>query len=154
MNQRKQVLVAVDFSESSKGALDTAAALLGSEAAIDLLHVWDGPVVFAPEMVVGDPDSFLTLAEVADERSRSGMQSFAEAARKRGVRIRGVHRIQGEASGAICQFAKDNGYDLIAMGTHGRSGIQHLLVGSVAEKVLRHAPVPVLTVRTPPPRVA
>lgn len=155
MTDIKKILVPVDFSDGSNAALDTAAILaLGFRATIDLLHVWDAPSVLAPELVVGKPDSFLTLAEVADEHSRKSMEKFAEAARGRGIQIRRTHRIQGDPARAICQFAKDEGFDMIAMGTHGRSGMTHLLMGSVAEKVLRHSPVPVVTARTQTLRVA
>jgi nucleotide-binding universal stress UspA family protein len=57
--------------------------------------------------------------------------------------------LQGWAAGEITQFAKEGGFDLIVMGTHGRSGLKHLLLGSVAERVVRTAPCPVLTVRKP-----
>lgn len=155
MTDIKRILVPVDFSDCSSAALDTAAILaLGFGATIDLLHVWDAPSVLAPETVVGKPDSFLTLAEIADAHSRTSMEKFAEAARGRGIPIQSTHRIQGAAAERICRFAKDEGYDLIAMGTHGRSGFTHLLMGSVAERVLRHSPVPVLTVRTRTLRVA
>lgn len=54
---------------------------------------------------------------------------------------------RGQPADAIIQFAQERDVDLIVMGTHGRSGLQHVLLGSVAEKVVRHAPCPVLTVR-------
>jgi nucleotide-binding universal stress UspA family protein len=55
--------------------------------------------------------------------------------------------LHGAISSEIVRFAKDEGYDLIVMGTHGRTGLGHVMLGSVAEKVLRTAPCPVLTVR-------
>jgi nucleotide-binding universal stress UspA family protein len=53
----------------------------------------------------------------------------------------------GEASKVILDAARDGGFDLVVMGTHGRTGLSHLVLGSVAERVLRRAPCPVLTVR-------
>ena len=55
--------------------------------------------------------------------------------------------LQGIASSEIVRFAGESGHDLIVMGTHGRTGIKHALLGSVAEKVVREAPCPVLTLR-------
>ena len=55
--------------------------------------------------------------------------------------------VRGQPAGAIVRFAQERDIDLIVMGTHGRSGLQHVFLGSVAEKVVRQAPCPVLTVR-------
>jgi nucleotide-binding universal stress UspA family protein len=60
--------------------------------------------------------------------------------------------LQGYAPTEICNFADENAFDLIVMGTHGRRGVKHLLLGSVAERVVRTASCPVLTVRAPKPR--
>jgi nucleotide-binding universal stress UspA family protein len=58
--------------------------------------------------------------------------------------------LQGNPEQRIVELAKDRGVTLIVMGTHGRAGLAHVLLGSVAERVLRHAPCPVMTVRVPP----
>ena len=58
-----------------------------------------------------------------------------------------THQLQGIAADEIVEFAKKGAFDLIVIGTHGRTGIQHALIGSIAERVVRRAPCPVLTVK-------
>jgi nucleotide-binding universal stress UspA family protein len=76
------------------------------------------------------------------------MREFVAQAREDGIEIANTRVEQGDPSHTIVTLADSDGYDLIAMGTHGRSGFAHLLLGSVAEKVVRRASCPVLTVRT------
>ena len=81
------------------------------------------------------------------------LQSFVAHARNSGVRIDTARTLNGEPAHTIVEAAERGDYDLIALGTHGRTGLSHLLLGSVAEKVVRRATRPVMTVRlTPPPR--
>jgi nucleotide-binding universal stress UspA family protein len=74
----------------------------------------------------------------------------AEARKNRGLRVRGV-LVNGAATTSIVDAAKKLRADVLVLGTHGHSGLDHLLLGSVAERVVRTAPVPVLTVRGPSP---
>jgi nucleotide-binding universal stress UspA family protein len=64
------------------------------------------------------------------------------------------HLLDGDPANTICEFAKDNAADLIVMGSHGRTGLGRLLMGSVAELVVRRASSPVLTVKRPIPETA
>lgn len=151
MTKIRKILVPIDFSECSKAALDTASGLAASfDAQIDLIHVWDAPAFIAPEIMVGAAGSAQTLAKFADEQARLGLKEFSEDARSRGIAVAGTRVVQGDTAGRICEIAEGEGYDLIAMGTQGRSGLAHLFLGSVAEKVVRHSKVPVLTVRNKP----
>jgi len=151
MKKIQKLLVPVDFSDCSRSALDTASLLAKTfGASLDLVHVWEAPAFIAPEIMVGAAGSTQTLAKFADEQAHMGLKEFAEEAKKRGIDIAGTRVVQGDTASTICDLAAREGYDMIAMGTQGRSGLAHLFLGSVAEKVVRHSSVPVLTVRTAP----
>jgi nucleotide-binding universal stress UspA family protein len=136
----KKVLVATDFSPPSDAALAYGRALARTfGASLTLLHVVENyflrPTASAPYM---------------DQEARTRMlddQLTDEDRRQLGARA--VLEISDEPADAIAGFAKAQKIDLIVMGTHGRSGLERLLVGSVAEHVIRTAPCPVLTVRHP-----
>jgi nucleotide-binding universal stress UspA family protein len=147
MQPFKRILVPVDFSPCSSVALDRAADLASSlNATIDLLHVWQTPPIVAPEAMVGMTGDHQSLAQIAKQQAESAMAEFADRARESGKRIGKVRVEPGDPARTIVDEADRGNYDLIAMGTHGRSGLAHLLLGSVAEKVVRRASRPVLTV--------
>jgi nucleotide-binding universal stress UspA family protein len=149
MNQLRRILVPVDFSACSRAALEHAAVLAKSfDATIDLLYVWEAPTFVAPEAMVGAAGTTQTLAQLASDQAESAMREFLQQARDDGIEVAATHVEQGDPSRTIVEVADAKGYDLIAMGTHGRSGFAHLLLGSVAEKVVRRATRPVLTVRS------
>jgi len=140
----RRILAPTDFSEISDGCVDQAVELaraLGSE--VVLLHAVE-PVVLA-----GDLFGASAVANVMEELQRAARQGLAlrlERLRKRrGIRCRSV-LVNGTAAAAIVDTAVRLGVDLIMMATHGRSGLSHLFLGSVAERVLRGARCPVLTV--------
>ena len=133
-----RILVPVDFSDCSLAALDHAASLAQRfGASIHVLHVWD--------------HRDQTLAHFAQTGAGEAMDSVLGDLEQHGVGgVRG-RLASGDPSETIIQIAREEHYDLIVMGTHGHSGLVHLLHGSVAEKVVRRAPCPVLTVRTVDP---
>jgi len=144
----RRILVPTDFSMFSQVATTYAAALVekfGSE--LYLLHVVQDLTVFLPEAVAAAPpvavpiDQFMAAARSAMERSLAdpSLQNLT------------VHQEirEGTPFYEIIRFAKEARIDLIVMGTHGHSGLVHVLLGSVTEKVVRKAPCPVLTVRHP-----
>jgi nucleotide-binding universal stress UspA family protein len=144
----RTILAPVDFSAGSDHSLEVALDLaerLGST--VHVLHVYQIPIY-------GFPDgAFLAGPEVAtklSEAAQKGLDGVVERASKRGPRVHGILR-QGAAPEEIAATAKEIGADLIVIGTHGRKGIAHVLLGSVAERVVRTSPVPVLTIRTPEP---
>jgi nucleotide-binding universal stress UspA family protein len=144
----RKILVPVDFSDCARVAVQHAAMLGKSfDAKIDLLYVWEAPAFVAPEAMVGAAGTTQTLAELASTQAESAMREFADAIRKEGIAIEKTLVEQGDPARTIVELAENGGYDLIAMGTHGRSGFAHLLLGSVTEKVVRRSPRPVLTVR-------
>lgn len=145
----KRILVPVDFSSASKNALELAldfARTFG--ASVDVLHVWEIPLYIVPETLVTMPGrTGQSLEEFTHERAEEEMKDFlAPIPPENDLKV--SHRIiRGEPWRTIVEIARSEGQDLIIMGTHGRRGLEHFLMGSVTEKVLRHAPCPVLTVR-------
>lgn len=144
----RKILVPTDFSAGSRAALDYAVMLhreLGAK--VELLHAWQ-PFGFRGELAyVPIPgESPITLDDYARRTAGKEMQDWIESLRVRGVT--GVHgRIEsGNAAEHIVAAAAD-GFDLVVMGTHGRTGIARLFMGSVAERVVRLASCPVLTIR-------
>jgi nucleotide-binding universal stress UspA family protein len=146
MPQIKRILVPTDFSYTSDLALGYAIDLADKYgASIHLVHV-----VEAMNFMAAYPDGF--FAEVPALRSR--LMSDAEtrlgaaASRCAAASLAVTTEVtEGRPARMIVQQATDRGTELIVMGTHGRSGVAHLLLGSVAEHVVRTAPCPVFTVR-------
>jgi nucleotide-binding universal stress UspA family protein len=136
----KSILVAIDFSEASESALTYGRALARTFGAeLHVLHVIENPFLRA---VVADPAAL----EAAARRRLSDRL----AADNPGVRnVRAVIEKSDEPADAIVSYAKLEAIDLIVMGTRGRTGAARMFVGSVAERVVRLAPCPVLTVRHP-----
>lgn len=145
----RHLLVPTDFSQASRLAVE-AAAMLARElsAKVTLAHVYD-PSGLQPPATLGWTESQQTKLET--EVRRAIEKSFAdlEEAHFAGVEVadRVILRDPSPAH-AICAFAERTGADLIVIGTHGRTGLKHLLIGSVAERVVRLANCPVLTLRS------
>lgn len=145
-----RVLVPIDFSPSARAALEYATFLAGKLGAeLEVLHVWEPPGYVGPDTLAllpvpaGQPGWQQTRSEVQREVERFIASTAARPARLT-VRIEA-----GEPSDTILRTASDGGADLVVMGTHGRTGLARLLIGSVAEAVLRRSPCPVLTIRVP-----
>ncbi len=143
----KRILVPVDFSTDSLHALRYARDLLTQlRAELVVLHVVDQTYLAGtPELYVANPQ----LARLLDEQWRAGsghVEQLAAELKKKGLRVRALAK-RGAPAQVIVETAKRTATDLIVMGTHGRTGLAHVLIGSVAEKVVRAAPCPVLTVR-------
>ena len=109
-----------------------------------LLHVIHERV--GGEMAV--PTLPLGLLDVIQNDARERLEKILTEQEQKELRSESVLR-QGAPDNQIVRFAKEHDVDLIVMGTHGRSGVAHMLMGGVAEKVVRKAPCPVLTVRHP-----
>jgi universal stress protein A len=146
MNPIRQILVATDFSEQSREALDYAAQLarpFGS--AIDILHIWEVPTFVPAGGAAGFGNA--SLFEMIRKGAEEALNKFVDDASKREISVRFAKTEAGAPAYRITEFAKEGGYDLIVVGTHGRTGLSRVLLGSVAENVVRHAPCPVLAVR-------
>jgi nucleotide-binding universal stress UspA family protein len=146
----RRILLAIDFSDASRRAV-TVAAHLGrrTHAYVDLLHVWQPPSV-RPHQLVFSPPSQLEEREAASrERAEAMMADFRELLESHGQSADHELLAVGDPADEILALAERGGYDLVILGTHGRSGTQRFLLGSVAAQVLRRAPCPVITVREP-----
>lgn len=144
----KRILVPVDFSECSKQALDYATTLAERVGAdVDVLHAWTTPAYVSPYVAVQiDGGVSQTLEALAKSQASQEMERFLTGRRGPNGRGFGVRIEFGFEADTILAAAPR--YDLLVMGTHGRTGFAHLMLGSVAERVVRRSPTPVLTVRS------
>ncbi len=144
----KQILVPTDFSEPSQVAVKYGRAFAESfDASLHLLHVvedfmmnWptnEGTAVIAPPVL-----------DDLEDRAKEQLASILPSEDAKRLRARTLV-VRGSASMEITSYAESEKIDLIIMGTHGRKPIAHMLMGSVAEKVVRKASCPVLVVRHP-----
>ncbi|WP_408629705.1 universal stress protein [Anaeromyxobacter oryzisoli] len=145
-----RILVPIDFSPSARAALEYATFLAGKlDAELEVLHVWEPPGYLGPDTLALLP---VGSGEPAWEQTRAEVQRELEQQLARAVarpRAFSVRVEAGEPSDTILRLAREGGVDLIVMGTHGRTGLSRLLIGSVAEAVLRRSGCPVLTIRVP-----
>ncbi|HUE86104.1 MAG TPA: universal stress protein [Vicinamibacterales bacterium] len=138
----KTIVVATDFSDASNLALEYARVLANRfDAGLRVLHVVQTPMPLGSEMYVPE---VMTVAERAVQEVQQQLTTTLE--RIGGDNVIG-QVLMGLAPRKIVEYATDHEADLIVMGTHGRGAIAHLLMGSVAERVVRTAPCPVFTVR-------
>lgn len=139
----KNIVLPTDFSEPTLAATRYAVALAKRfDATLHLLHVIEDPLMLAPifESIPLPPQqSFETYAQ-------DRLENWIPAADRDDLKLE-LHWFHGHPLTRIIEFAADHRMDLIVMGTHGRGLVSHALLGSVAEKVVRHASCPVMTVR-------
>ena len=141
----RTILHPTDFSDSSDYAFRLACSLARDYGAkLVILHVAPAPVAFAAEGILMQPPDF-DPEPLREELSRI---QPADA----GIETEHL-LIQGDAAPEILRAAADTKCDVIVLGTHGRSGLSRLLMGSVAEQIVREASCPVMTVRSTPKRV-
>lgn len=142
----KRILVPIDFSTNSRRALDYAAGLAHKfDASLHLVHVCE-----VPSMITASMDAYAIA--YTDWSQRLGEEAERElvkiAATLKGLKVT-TEVLFGHAAGAIVEAASTNKADLIVMGTHGHGAVMHVMMGNVAERVVRTATCPVLTVREP-----
>jgi nucleotide-binding universal stress UspA family protein len=141
-----KILCPVDFSEASREAMEIAVDLARKlESSLTLLHV-----IQLPAFALPDGEYTLPTTDIEPQIDKT-LDEWKKEAIARGLHIVHTKRTIGMPFQEILSVAAEGGYDLIVIGTQGRTGLDHLLLGSVAEKVVRRAPCPVLTVR---PRAA
>jgi universal stress protein A len=146
----KRILVPIDFSEPSHDALDYAKGVADAfGSSLHVLHVLEDLAAHAwtTEVYVA------ALPGVHEEMERQATERLGELLsddEKRKYDAKLVLRT-GSAFVEVVRHAREEGIDLIVMGTHGRGALAHMLLGSVAERVVRKAPCPVLTVRQKQP---
>ena len=141
----KKILVPVDFSAHSAEAVRMAADLAQQyDGSITLVHVHDPlPYALPPEYDMYTPEQETRLIAEFEKR----LAVTRRAAEGAGAQRVETRLLSGLPSAAIVEAARSGQFDLIVMGTRGRTGIKHALLGSVAERVLRNAHCPVLTAK-------
>jgi len=140
----RKILVPIDFSDSASNIIEWAAYLAReSKSKLVLFHAYHLPVEFQQLEGAYLPPDF--WANVKSEAEASLARHETEL-RESGHSVESVVR-EGYAATAIVDEANELGADLIVIGTHGLSGLKHMLLGSVAERVVQKAPCPVLTVK-------
>lgn len=141
----KRILVPTDFSQGVEPALHWAKALGETfRAEVTLLHVLDLTI----GALAGLPAQVAMVPAAGDLLERIRVEAQQEMA-KASSRTPGARTLirEGTPRSTILDVAGEIGADMIVMGTHGRTGLTHVFFGSVAEHVVRHSPIPVLTVR-------
>ena len=140
----KKILIPLDGSELAKVALDEAERLAKFfDAELLLLEIVPFlPIYGSPELVMP-----LIIDEKQTETAEQYLASLADALREKGFRVSTKVKTGHQVPAEIIDYAKESGVDLIAMSTHGRSGITRWFVGSVALKVLTRAETPILLIR-------
>lgn len=150
MSSIQKILCPIDFSECSAQALKQAALLAhANRAELVVLHAYWVPHYIQPNLLVWMATGARPALEIAEEQAIRDLDQFLESvdpALARSVRRELVH---DDPASAIFGFCVREEVSLIVMGTHGRSGASRLVLGSVAERVVRAAPCPVLTLRKP-----
>ncbi len=144
MNAASHILLTTDFSPASEEAVGKAGELARATGArLTVLHVHRHAPA-APEAVI-PAEKYVTSADL-DAEVRQNLEDL------RRTMLQGVESVSAvsvenvSAPLAICDYAEKHGVDLIVIGTHGRTGVPRLLIGSVAEKVVRHSKCPVMVV--------
>jgi nucleotide-binding universal stress UspA family protein len=143
----KNILFATDFSDASQAALEYASSLAhDAGATLYIVHVGHFPVSCIDGAALG-VTPFIVAPELDDwQEVRNQLGKIVPTIRD----VRFEHRyLEGSPADEIVDFARRQNIDVIVIGTHGRTGLNHILMGSVAEAVIRRASCPVLTVKQP-----
>jgi nucleotide-binding universal stress UspA family protein len=139
----ERILVPTDFSEESKHAFGFATALAEEfDANITVLFVLE----VAPFLSGMEGSPILVDPSVSSDLARRKLKAFIQAEIPKTVHVTPL-LVKGNASSEIVRVAQENDIDLIVLSTRGHTVMQHLLLGSTAERVVRHAPCPVLVIR-------
>lgn len=145
--QIKNILVPIDFSEYSKSSLKYSCDFAKLfNAKLFLIHVIE-PVIYPPDFSMGQI-SIPSINNEVNERAKQELDNLCEACIEPEVEVTTIIK-SGKPFYEIIETAEEIDADLIIIATHGHSGVEHILFGSTAEKVVRKAPCPVLTTRTP-----
>jgi nucleotide-binding universal stress UspA family protein len=141
----KHIILPIDGSDFSLQAVDLAASLAKEQgSSCTVLTVVD--IVPAAALAAATPDLVNAWLKTLDEQAHVAVNEAVDRMRAAGIEAN-AEVAKGSPADAIVEMAKRQAGDLIVMGSHGRSGLRRLFLGSVAESVLRSAPMPVLIVR-------
>jgi nucleotide-binding universal stress UspA family protein len=143
----QHILVPIDFGDCTHGLVEQASGLAKSLGArLTLLHVTDPPEGLGGLEFEADGGT-QSSQELLDQEAHDRLRGYAALAEQAGVSV-ATRVVHGEPSEHILLGARQLSADMLVMGTHGRRGLARLVLGSVAETVLRESPIPVVTVRT------
>jgi universal stress protein A len=146
MGSAKKILCPVDFSPGSENAVAKARELARAlNAELELVHAYQLPVLALPDSSITVSPTY--VAELTN-RAQQELDRHASAIKQEGIAVN-TRLVEGNPAEAIVERAKETDAGMIVMGTHGRSGFRRFLLGSTAERVVRTATVPVLTVHLP-----
>lgn len=146
----RRILVPLDFSEASRLALEQALQLAGKTgASVEVLHVWEPPKYLSPDVMLSVPGwSATSVEEMGRKDASNALDLFLEQSGRAGLAVR-RHLETGAPADSILRVAR-GGFDLIVMGSHRRTFLKRLMLGSVAHRVVSHAQdCPVLAVPGP-----
>ena len=142
-----RILVPVDFSAHSDKAVRYATTVANRfSARLELLHVVEDPFVTG----AWSSEAFVpNMPELLDKLANAAQQQMAELKKRLAAHgfVAETAVVTGRPAQTIVEYAANGAFDLIVMGTHGRAGLSHVLMGSIAERVVQKAPCAVLTVR-------
>jgi nucleotide-binding universal stress UspA family protein len=151
MKTIQKILAAVDFSEHSDPVLDAAVGFARQfDAELHLVHAYDVRIPLVTPLTPYGFSAPPAVIEETQEVAASKLGAFVRRASAQGVAAT-PHVSGAPAASAIVDLAEELGADLIVMGTRGRTGLKHVLLGSVAERTMRQAPCWVLVVNAPLP---
>jgi nucleotide-binding universal stress UspA family protein len=145
----KKILVATDFGEAADAAYLYARALARNfNASVDLLHVVENVTarLFSGEMYIEVPAQ---MQKDLEEAARTQLDKRLVDNDPNPLPARAVLLTSNATAATVVEYARSHKVDLIVIGTHGHKGVEHLLMGSVAERIVRTAGCPVLVVRHP-----
>lgn len=147
MIKLEKILVTTDFSKFSEPAMTYACAIAARfNSELHLLHVCPDAAMLIPEAGGLGAAGIVDQAKACEESAQVQLKDLPPDGWENEQDVVRATRV-GSPFVEIIQYAKEHDIDLIVIGTHGRSGLMHLLMGSVAENVVRKAPCPVLTVK-------
>ncbi len=143
----KKILVPLDGSQLAEWALEDAKAVISGkkDCLMTLLRVVE-PLLVAHLVDYVNVEEYRTAEERNEAEAKDYLLSIAKELTRAGLRVKIELVVGGAADSAILNYAKENKIDLIVMSTHGRSAVHRWIFGSVAQRVLRHSPIPVLIV--------
>jgi nucleotide-binding universal stress UspA family protein len=142
----RRILVPIDFSDYAREALRHAVELARLyDAQLDLLHVVEENL--HPAFYVGGVQSIYDVQPDIEDKARERMRDLLDEVADADDVTAKRHVMTGRAARKITQFAEREGSDLVVMSTHGLTGLEHFMMGSVAEKVVRHVAAPVMTIK-------